>query len=475
MDPPESEVSNSAEFCRVPTAYPETTLRRSTSSTSKRQRYNLGDPARPADVNIFQSVDDHVVAVEQLREGDHCFILRSDFSFTYALLQRQEDGVLELQVTEEGCTKSIPKNHWVKYIRTLIRDAPKNKNYSASSPRERREHRHHRSKEIRKRHGRRATVTGGQQNYASTRRASSGHRSSSMPNLDQEDRLDRSKSDPTRERFHSSSSSDLSTNRNHAKGLHRQEYRSSSSESSPSRGVEEGRDHQYHKSKQVRKQHGQGVTVTGTTSMSSHRLTSKESKRSSSMPYLDQKNRLDGSLHSSVSSDLSSSSPSGVDYAETIQSSFQQLPFDKDYGRVESKQQNGVPLKRQPKRSQPRQFSNSMSQVPTTEYKRSVSIQEDIPLSKSLNNGNHHKRSQSDYNHRYRSQSHREAGDDSSSSSSSSLDISSLLESDDSLIRAQKDLDKLLAKSMPTMKRSMKGEQQIQGAFGDVTKIEILD
>ena len=70
--------------------------------TSKKTSYALEDAAQPSDVNIFQSADEHVAVVEQLKEGDHCFILRSDCRFTYALiLKHDKDGVLELQVTKE--------------------------------------------------------------------------------------------------------------------------------------------------------------------------------------------------------------------------------------------------------------------------------------------------------------------------------------------------------------------------------------
>ena len=94
--------------------------RRSSSDAPPKRRYALGDTACPSDVNIFQSIDEHVAAVEQLKKGDYCFTLRSDFSFTYARVLSQINGLLEIQVTDEGATKIIPRDHWKKYIRTLL-------------------------------------------------------------------------------------------------------------------------------------------------------------------------------------------------------------------------------------------------------------------------------------------------------------------------------------------------------------------
>jgi hypothetical protein len=92
----------------------------SAAASNQHEKYTLGDPARPADVDIFHSASEHVAAVEKLKEGDYCFILRSDYRFTYALVLKQKNGMLSLQVNEKGCTKSIPTDHWKKYIRTLF-------------------------------------------------------------------------------------------------------------------------------------------------------------------------------------------------------------------------------------------------------------------------------------------------------------------------------------------------------------------
>ena len=112
-----------------------------------------------------------------------------------------------------------------------------------------------------------------------------------------------------------------------------------------------------------------------------------------------------------------------------------------------------------------------MPSIPTKEFKRSVSIQGgDVPLKKCLKNGNH-KRSQSETGQQRQHESP-ESCDSSSSSLDSSLSLDSI---DDSSLRAQEDLNKLLSKSMPSLKRSIRKEGSLQGAFGDVTKIEILD
>lgn len=114
MDPPESPQKTAKKQQH------QHYHRRSSSDAPPKRRYALGDAACPSDVNIFQSIDEHVAAVEQLKKGDYCFTLRSDFSFTYARVLSQINGLLEIQVTDEGATKIIPRDHWKKYIRTLV-------------------------------------------------------------------------------------------------------------------------------------------------------------------------------------------------------------------------------------------------------------------------------------------------------------------------------------------------------------------
>jgi hypothetical protein len=133
MDPPECQKN-----LRAYPALPENASYRPPSSTRNGKspsaaasravdkKYTLGDPALPADVDIFRSAEERVAAVEQLKEGDYCFILRSDFRFTYARVLKQEIGMLRLQVNERGCTKSVAKHHWTRYVRTLFTGFPKN-------------------------------------------------------------------------------------------------------------------------------------------------------------------------------------------------------------------------------------------------------------------------------------------------------------------------------------------------------------
>lgn len=140
--------------------------RRSSSDAPPKRRYALGDAACPSDVNIFQSIDEHVAAVEQLKKGDYCFTLRSDFSFTYARVLSQINGLLEIQVTDEGATKIIPRDHWKKYIRTLLCSHNQQRGDRRGHPDRRRsdydegthhsEQQHH--KEGKKLHRRRVTV-----------------------------------------------------------------------------------------------------------------------------------------------------------------------------------------------------------------------------------------------------------------------------------------------------------------------------
>mmetsp|Transcript_3468 Transcript_3468/g.5212 ORF Transcript_3468/g.5212 Transcript_3468/m.5212 type:complete len:402 (-) Transcript_3468:28-1233(-) len=401
MDPPEHQMNPPPDMRRASSASPgkassyrpTRTRKPSSAATSKKvHRYDIGHTARPSDVNIFQSVDQHVAAVEQLREGGYCFILRSDFRFTYALVLKQEVGVLELQVTEEGGTKTIPQGHWRKYIRTLITDDSPEKQHPAGGHLD--ERRRHRDEQQPSKQVRRATVANhegpsprsinpvtstGSKKSVSKKESARVSMRSSLPNLDQEGHYRRSQSESIRQhRSLSSSGSDVS-----------------------SRGVDD----------------------------------SPDSTRSSTLP---------------------------------------KLPFRKDYKRAVSQQD--ASLKNQSAR--PRRVTvaekpvmYSIPSIPTKEFKRAVSLQGgDIPLKKCLKQ-DHHKRSQSESGHHRRYESS-ESDVSSSSSLASSFSLDSI---DDSSLRAQEDLNKLLSKSMPSLKRSIRKEGSLQGAFGDVTKIEILD
>ncbi len=238
MDPPERQVKPPPpDFRRASSASPEKASNRpihnrtslSANATPKKMySYNLGDTARPSDVNIFKSVDDHVAAVERLSKGDHCFILRSDFSFTYALVIKHEvGGMLEVQVTEEGGTKSIPKGHWGKYIRTLNNtDEYPNTQHPAGHIDEKRRHRegHHHSKKGRSPHARRSTVSHeerpsrhsdsvtstGSKTPVSRKEVAPGSFRRSAPNLDDEGHYKSKQSDSPQRRNRSPSGSDES-------------------------------------------------------------------------------------------------------------------------------------------------------------------------------------------------------------------------------------------------------------------------
>jgi len=402
--PPDIRRASSASPGKASSYRPTRTRKPSSAATSKKvHRYDIGDTARPSDVNIFQSVDQHVAAVEQLREGGYCFILRSDFRFTYALVLKQEVGVLELQVTEEGGTKTIPQGHWRKYIRTLITDDSPEKQHPAGGHLD--ERRRHRDEKQPSKQVRRATVanhegpsprsinpvtsTGSKKSVSKKENARVSMRSS-LPNLDQEGHYRRSQSEYSRQhRSLASSGSDVSSR-------------------GSSRGVDD----------------------------------SPDSTRSSPLP---------------------------------------KLPFtknSKEYKRSVSQADVSLNKQSKPNAARPRRATvaekpimHSIPSIPTKEFKRAVSLQGgDIPLKKCLKQ-DHHKRSQSESAHHRRYES-----SESDVSSSSSLDSSLSLDSiDDSSLRAQEDLNKLLSKSMPSLKRSIRKEGSLQGAFGDVTKIEILD
>ncbi len=405
MDPPERQIKP-PDLRRASSASPEkacysrplhTRTSSSAAATSKKvdHGYILGDAARPSDVNIFQSVDEHVAAVQQLSKGGHCFILRSDFSFTYALVIKHEvGGMLEVQVTEEGGTKSIPRDHWGKYIRTLNKgDSPYTTYPAGGHLDEKRRHREgqHQSKKVgsHPHHGRRSTV---------------GH-----------------------ER--------------------------------PSR-------------------HSNPVTFTGSKTPVSKKEGAPVSFRRSA-PNLDEEGHYKIS-HSEYIRLRRNLSPSGSDESPGVDDAIEsptlpKLPFTKGYGR--SMSQDDVPIKKQATRSSTRRVTVSdkplsyMPSIPTKEFKRSVSIQGgDVPLKKCLKNG-YHKRSQSETGQQRQHESP-ESCDSSSSSLDSSLSLDSI---DDSSLRAQEDLNKLLSKSMPSLKQGLRREKSLRGAFGDVTEIEILD
>mmetsp|Transcript_15050 Transcript_15050/g.24576 ORF Transcript_15050/g.24576 Transcript_15050/m.24576 type:complete len:386 (+) Transcript_15050:236-1393(+) len=385
MDPPESQmnpvgVRNSFTLPPGKASYrPAYNRSPPSAATFLRRQYRLGDTAHPSDVNIPQSVGEHIAAVEKLSEGGHCFILRSDFSFTYALVTKHEAGILELQVNEDGGSKAIPKDHWKKYIRTLITsDSPKKQSPIGGQ-----------SKQVRSRHLRRSSAEA--YGYERSPRHSShvtppgkkkSESRSSMPNLAEEGRRGhstRSQSKFRQQRYYSSSGSDDSST-------------------------------------------GSSREVEG-------------SKKSSTTP---------------------------------------ELPFPKDYKRSES-QQDRTLLKKQeahPRRRVTVSERPSIPSIPTKEFKRSVSIQGgDVPIKKCLKS-DQPKRSQSEGGDQHRRYESSESDSSSSSSFNSSFSFDS---TDDSSLRAQHDLNRLLSKSMPSLRQGRGSEGSLHGAFGDVTKIEILD
>lgn len=401
MDPPERQVKPPPDFRRASSASPEKAYYRplhnrtpspAAAASKKMFSYNIGDTARPSDVNIFQSVDKHVAAVGRLSKGDHCFILRSDFSFTYALVIKHEvGGFLEVQVTEEGGTKSIPKDHWGKYIRTLNNtdDSPNTQHPVGGHLDEKRRHREgqYQSKKVRSHHGRRSTV---------------------------------------------------------------------SHEERPSR-------------------HSDPVTFTGSKTPVPKKEGAPVSNRHS-VPNLDDEGHYK-SNQSEYIHQRRNRSPYGSDESPGVEDAMPtlpKLPFTKDYRRTVSqpdvshkKQQAAQPRRRVTVSDKPLKHPR----IPTKEFKRSVSIRTgDIPLKKCLKKG-HFKRSQSESGQHRKFESS-ESDDSSSSSLNSSLSLDSI---DDSSLREQEDLNKLLSKSMPSLRQGLRRETSLRGAFGDVTEIEILD
>ena len=363
----------------------------STTSKQVRRQYRLGDAARPSDMNIPQSVGEHVAAVEKLTEGSHCFILRSDFSFTYALVTKQEAGMLEVEVNKDGGSKCIPRDHWKKYIRTLSTPCDSPKKHSPIGGQ---------SKQVRSRHHmRRSTMTDG------------GYE----------------RSPPHRH------SSDFVTSSGRKEGRNKPDFRSSMPDVTHGRREDFNRSHSEFRRQRYYSSSGSDDSSTG----SSREV--ERPKKSSAVP---------------------------------------KLPFTKDYVRSET-QKDRPSFKRQT--AQPRRRVSvsderpSIPSIPTKEFKRSVSIQEgggDIPVKKCLKS-DLHKRSQSEGG-QYRRHDSSESDSSSSCSLESSFSFNSTDDDDDSL-RAQEKLDKLLSKSMSSLKQGRGGLGSSLGAFGDVTKIEILD
>ncbi|KAL7526308.1 hypothetical protein ACHAXR_001416, partial [Thalassiosira sp. AJA248-18] len=79
-------------------------------------------------MNVFQTQEDNLLAVTRLKPNDPCFVLRSDGGYTFAkVLARQNgsEGYLEIQVNNEGSTKTIPMDRCAnKYIRTMRLNTP---------------------------------------------------------------------------------------------------------------------------------------------------------------------------------------------------------------------------------------------------------------------------------------------------------------------------------------------------------------
>ena len=92
------------------------------SVTEETTCYSLGDEARAEDMAAFNSLEENLMAVACLRENDYAFVRRSGGKYTYAMVQSRQHGrgaLIELKVTDEGATKSIPMNQWGNYIRPL--------------------------------------------------------------------------------------------------------------------------------------------------------------------------------------------------------------------------------------------------------------------------------------------------------------------------------------------------------------------
>ena len=96
------------------------------SRSEARLVYTLGDEGKPEDMAVtFKSAADQLWALSRLQPNDPCFILRSCGRFTFAKVLSRErggDGAeahIEVQVNDEGCTKTIPMIQCPKYIRLL--------------------------------------------------------------------------------------------------------------------------------------------------------------------------------------------------------------------------------------------------------------------------------------------------------------------------------------------------------------------
>ena len=84
--------------------------------------YALGDRGKVEHIASFQNANDALMAIARLKQGDPCFVRRSDGSFTFAKLlsrTRGQDAQLELQVNINGATKTIPLTESARYVRPL--------------------------------------------------------------------------------------------------------------------------------------------------------------------------------------------------------------------------------------------------------------------------------------------------------------------------------------------------------------------
>ncbi|KAL7473711.1 hypothetical protein ACHAXS_014202, partial [Conticribra weissflogii] len=83
-------------------------------------KFTIGEVGNSCDMIWFDDFEDEYLQLEQLREGDGVFVLRSNNTRTFALVEAKSQGpdaILTILVDEEGNTKKIPMQKWSKYIR----------------------------------------------------------------------------------------------------------------------------------------------------------------------------------------------------------------------------------------------------------------------------------------------------------------------------------------------------------------------
>lgn len=85
-----------------------------------RREYTLGEAARsPHHMTIPSTQQEAVDSTTALKNGDFCFVNRSDGSWTYAIVSSKSEECIVFGMCDAGYTKMIKKSHWGYLVRRV--------------------------------------------------------------------------------------------------------------------------------------------------------------------------------------------------------------------------------------------------------------------------------------------------------------------------------------------------------------------